>query len=599
MKYLILIVTSLLIVTTSYSQSDKRLKGIEKELNKILEETKVAGFSVAVVEKDKVLYTKGFGYRDVDNKIVVDENTLFAIGSCTKAFTSAILGQLADNDQLSFDDNPRDYLTDLKFYNDEINSNVTIKDMMCHMTGVPRHDGSWYLFPSDDRTELIKRIEYHQPFTGLRQKWYYNNFMFMAQGAIAEEITGKSWDQNIQDRFFKPLGMNRSNTSIAELEKASNAALGYSVKGDSALILEDYYKIAGMSPAGSINSSALEMANWVITWINNGKFGDNEIIPEWYVNEAMSSQAVVNGSLPDAEFPDIFMRNYGYAWGMGSYKGHYMVEHGGAIDGFRASTSFFPSDSIGIIVLVNSGGTPATSLIRKTVADRMLKVERTNWVDRYMEKKAEAKERSKSEEEAKEEQEVKPMSAHELVDFVGEYYHPGYGRFEIEIENDSLFAIFKLDRFYVGNRHFDVFDVYDIVDGKPDMESAGAPLNFKTNDSGDISSASLKIEPSIDDPIEFKKEVSAIEVDESQLEKYVGDFAISGITVQFYLKDGVFYTYVPGQPEYELVPTAKHKFSFKDLEGFKVEFIEETNGRIDSVKLIQPNGTFVANRKQE
>lgn len=148
MKKLFFAVLSICFILPAISQTDKRLKKIDDDLNKILEATNAAGFAVAVVEKDKIIYAKGFGYRDVENKIPADPNTLFAIGSSTKAFTSAILGQLRADDKLSFNDNPRKHIPELEFFNDDMNNNIIIKDLMSHRTGLPRHDYSWYLFPT-------------------------------------------------------------------------------------------------------------------------------------------------------------------------------------------------------------------------------------------------------------------------------------------------------------------------------------------------------------------------------------------------------------------------------------------------------------------
>ena len=263
MKKFIFSLVALCTVMTFNAQTDKRLKGVEKELNAILEVTKAPGFAVAVVEGQKVLYAKGFGYSDYENKIPTDANTLYAIGSSTKAFTSAILGQLRQEEKLSFEDSPIKHIPDLRFYNDEMNNGIIIKDLMSHRTGLPRHDFSWYLFPTDSRDSLMMRIAHQEPFTGVRKQWYYNNFMFLAQGVIAEKITGKPWEENIEERFFKPLGMNRSNTRIQEMKESSNAALGYELKKDSIISKMDYYDIAAMSPAGSINSSVNDMSKWV------------------------------------------------------------------------------------------------------------------------------------------------------------------------------------------------------------------------------------------------------------------------------------------------------------------------------------------------
>jgi CubicO group peptidase (beta-lactamase class C family) len=148
---------------------DTRLQDVDKELQQVLDTWKAAGFAVAVVEKNKVVYAKGFGYRDYEKKLSVTPNTLFAIGSCTKAFTSAMLGILREQGKMDLDASPRQYLPGFKFYNDELNDNVIIKDLMSHRTGLPRHDYSWYLFPTTNRDSLVDRIQYQEPFTGVRQ----------------------------------------------------------------------------------------------------------------------------------------------------------------------------------------------------------------------------------------------------------------------------------------------------------------------------------------------------------------------------------------------------------------------------------------------
>ena len=232
MKNRILSLALILIATGLYAQTDKRLKGIEKKFNAILENTKAPGFAVAIVEGDKIIYAKGFGYADYENKVAADANTLFAIGSSTKAFTSSLLGLLRGDDKISFNDNPRKHVPELEFYNDDMNNGIIIKDLMRHTTGLPRHDGAWYFFPSYDKDSLIQRLKYHEPFTGLRQKWYYNNFGFLLQGVITEKLSGKSWEENIEEKFFKPLGMNRSKTTISGMKESSNKAYGYTLDAD-------------------------------------------------------------------------------------------------------------------------------------------------------------------------------------------------------------------------------------------------------------------------------------------------------------------------------------------------------------------------------
>lgn len=582
------------------AQTDKRLKGLEKELNEVLKVTKAAGFSVAIVEKNKIIYAKGFGYRDYENKIEADENTLYAIGSCSKSFTSGLLGQLRAEDKLSFDDSPMDYIPELKFYNDELANSVIIKDLMSHRTGLPRHDNSWYLFPTFDKDSLVRRIKYQEPFTGVRKQWYYNNFMFLLQGVIAEKLSGKSWEENIKEKFFNPLGMSRSNVSIEELKDSENAAFGYQLKDDSIIKRMDYYNIAAMSPAGSINSSVKEMSNWAIIWINNGKFNGEEILPPNYVKEAISSQAIIGGGMPTTEYPDMFFQNYGYGWMLSSYKSHYRVEHGGNIDGFSANTAFYPTDSIGVIVLANQNGSAVPSIVRNTIADRLLGTEKTDWIKWFLDGKAKQKEAQKNvEENKKAEPIVAGKSAHMAEEFQGSYSHPGYGSFKISVERDSLFASFKLVKAWLKHKYYDVYEPFMLDDGKVDTTASwNLMFNFYTNDSGEISGVKAKIEPALENPIEFKRTPKLIEVSKEILINYVGEYELPGALAKVYIKDEkTLFVEVPGQPEYELLPIDKNKFAFKSVEGFKLEFHESAEKKIEAVSFIQPNGTFKAKKK--
>lgn len=601
MKTSCLLTGLILLSVVAYSQkkpaADTRLAGLDTELQKVLDTWKVPGLAVAVVEKNKIIYARGFGYSDYEKKIAVTPNTLFAIGSCSKAFTCAILGQLRNEGKLKFEDKPSKYVSDLKFFKDEMNNTIQIRDLMSHRTGLPRHDFSWYLFPSDSKDSLIQRIAYQEPFAGVREHWYYNNFMFLAQGVIAEKITGKSWEENVRENFFKPLGMERSNLSISEMQKVSDIAVGYGLENETTIKKMDYYHIAGMAPAGSINSSVNEMSNWVITWINGGKFKGKEILPASYVTEAISSQMVIGAGLPDKSNPDLHLSNYGYGWALSSYKGHYRVEHGGNIDGFSASTSFFPTDSVGIVVLVNQNGSGVPSVVRNIISDRMLKVKATDWNKELKSRREKALQDQAAAAKARTSNKVtgtKP--SHILAEFTGKYSHPGYGDFTINYERDSLFAVFKRVKLWLGHHHYDIFNSYLVENGKPDTTDANSTqFQFFTNETGEIAKVALKLEPTIS-AIEFKRTPIKMDVSKDALAKYAGEYELAGVVTKFFVKSTTLHLIVPGQPEYELVSIGKHKFMIKGFEGFKIEFIEN-NGSFPEVVFNQPNGVFKGKRK--
>jgi CubicO group peptidase (beta-lactamase class C family) len=596
----------LTICTTSFAQKkttapDTRLAGIDTRLQAVLTDWHVAGFAVAVVEKNKIVYARGFGYRDYENKKPVTPNTLFAIGSCSKAFTAGLLGVLRNDNKVSFDERPSTYIPELKFFNDEMNSTITVKDLMCHRTGLPRHDYSWYLFNTKSKDSLIRRIQYQEPSAGVRQKWQYNNFMFLAQGVITEKVTGQSWEKNIAEKFFTPLGMATSNTSITELEKSEEPSLGYEVKDDKEIRKTDYYHISGMSPAGSINSSVNEMANWAQTWIYGGKYNGKEILPASYVSEAISSQMITGGGLPSKEHPDVQFANYGYGWFLASYKGHYRVEHGGNINGFSASTCFFPSDSLGIIVLVNQNGSAVPSIVRNLIADRMLKLPQSDWSKELKDARDKNK-KQEAENNAKARSGIRKGTrpSHLVEEMEGNYSNPGYGTFKIAAVHDSVFATMGTEHYWLKHYHYDIFQPFEVSKThKIDTaEKSNVRLNFRTGLNGEIETVEISgMEPGLNKPLEFLHQPNTKEIKPEELKKYVGDYELSGIVAKVFIKgEKTLFLFVPGQPEYELLYLGSNKFSIKTMSGYKVEF-EETGGAINACSFVQPNGTFKAKRK--
>ena len=576
--------------------SDPRLKGLDTFALRILKEWNAPGVTIAVVEKNKVIYTGGFGYRDYEKKLPVTENTLFAIGSCTKAFTSSMLGMLAKEGKVDIDKPVRDYLPELVFKNDYTNKHATLRDMMCHRTGLPRHDYSWY-GSTATRNELLERIRYQEPTYELREKYQYNNFMFMAQGIVIEKITGKSWEENIKERIFKPLGMNNTNVSVIDMEKAADRSLAYS-SADNKIKAIPYRNIDAIGPAGSINSCAKDMANWLLTWINDGKFNGKEIIPPSYRADAITAQISPGGGLPGAENPDLHMSGYGLAWGMSSYRGHYRVEHSGGIDGFITSTSFFPSDSIGIFVVSNQG-TPTTS-IRNFIADRMLKLSYRPWGKTALADKLKADSTAKKTPNMDSvNRKMGTKYSHNIDDYAGEFENKGYGMIKVFREKDTTWIDYneagKRTKSFLEHYHYDVFRIRQTDETENPKDAP--KVSFNSNSKGELTELEIQMEPSVKDIVFEKMKPS---VGKAQLEKYVGDYDLNGTNVKVYIKgDKTLMVFIPGQPDYELVPAKKDEFDLKIAKGYSLKFEVNDKNKVLSMTFIQPNGNFKATRKDQ
>ena len=486
------------IAQTKDTSFEKKIEGVDKELSTVIERSKAAGFAIAIVKGNEMVYAKGFGYSDLENKLPVTPNTLFAVGSTTKAFTAALMGILQDEGKLDLDESPRTYLPELQFFNSEMNEQITMKDLMTHRTGLPRHDGSWKSFGHDSKEELLTRIAFQEPIAPVRSKWVYNNFMYFVQGAIVERLTEQSWGQNIEQNFFKPLEMTNSNTTLDELKKNPQAAIGYYFDdGINAKI--DYYDIAAMEAAGSINSSVTDMSKWMMAWLNKGKYNGNQVIPSAYVKAAMSSQMIITGKFPKDTDPSTFMNNYGYGWFVKSYKGHYRTTHGGGIEGFTAEITLFPSDDLGIVILTNQNQSGLPQTVRNMVSDILLDTPETqDWMVR-LEKVVEQQTKVQK---AKTIESIKPVLA--LEQYIGTYTHKGYGTLEVTVKNDSLTAEFPLKTLWLNPVHPNVFETYYIVEEKVETKYQDNSIKFTTDFEGKITGLELAIERRLD-PIVFNR----------------------------------------------------------------------------------------------
>jgi CubicO group peptidase (beta-lactamase class C family) len=578
--------------------TDKRLKGLDTFVNRVLKDWHAPGVTIAVVEKNKIIFAGGFGYANYEKKIPVTANTLFAIGSCTKAFTASMLAMLERDGKINFDSPVRNYLPELKFYNEYLNDHVTLRDMMCHRTGLPRHDFSWY-GSTATRSELLERIQWLEPSAELREKYQYNNFMFLAQGMLLEKLTGKSWEQNLRERILKPLNMVHTNMSVTEMEKANDKSLAYNVKKDSIIEAIPYRNIDNIAPAGAINSCAADMASWLITWINDGKFNGTEIIPASFRNQAITTQVATGGGLPGDENPDVHLSGYGLAWGMSSYRAHYRVEHSGGIDGFSTSTSFFPSDSIGIFVVTNQGG--PTSSIRNFIADRMLGLSYRNWskmqLDPIIKARATMQKRTNSDS-LQQKPNTKP--SHALPDYTGVFENKGYGEVKTFIERDTMWIDYneagKRTKSYLQHYHYDIFRARSTDETEENFDAQ--KIKFNTDLKGNIESLESKMEPTVKEII-FTRKAPEVKLTKADLEKYTGDFLLTGLTIKVYTRgENTLMVLVPGQPDYELVPAGNDTFNFKILKGYSVQFEMNDKKECTALSFIQPNGTFKAEKKK-
>jgi CubicO group peptidase (beta-lactamase class C family) len=562
-------------------KKDDPLKGFDSFVESTLKDWNVPGVGIAIVKDGKVILAKGYGYADVKGKRKVDEKTLFAIGSSSKAFTAASVMQLVDAKKLDLDKPVINYLPDFKLFNDYATQQITTRDLLCHRSGLPRHDLAWY--GSDaSREVLYNRLRYLEPTAELRETWQYQNLMYMTAGYLVGQIEGESWETIVKRSIFEPLGMKATNFSVADMKKVNNHALPYQEENEK-IKLMDFRNIDAVAPAGAINSNAEDMAKWLQLLLNEGKFDGKEIISGASLKEMYKPQMVMSGDISQDE---IFYSSYGLGWMLTAYRGHLRVEHGGNIDGFTTSVCFLPRDGIGIVVMANMNGTALNGVIRNDLIDRLLGGETKDWNSILLEKRKEMLAASKIEiaqEDIVRKKETKP--SFDLKEYVGKYENLGYGILEITIKNDSLVATMNGEVSTLAHYHFDVFSVASAV-GK-------LKLQFVMNANAEITEVLLPIEPSLGKSLTFKRLNAVMEVAKDDLKMYEGKYTFkqAGQSVTVKVENGVLTATLPGQPTYSLVPYKEHHFNLEILEGYSLKFTVE-KGETTKATFIQPNGNF-------
>ena len=338
-----------------------RLAAIEKAIEEKRKELGIPGASLVIVKDDKVLYLKGLGVKDFENKAPVTPDTLFAIGSATKGFTALAAVMSADKGKLSLEDSPKKFLPYFKMREPDTDAKITIRDLLSHRSGLNRMDLAM-VTNRLNRQELIQVAGMAKPTAKLGEKFQYQNVMYAAAGEVVAQAEHSTWDRVMMDRIFKPLGMNSTNTTAREMQKSPDFSFGYDYNsGTKETRRLPQREIPAAAPAGAINSNARDMAQWVRFMLNGGVVDGHRLVSEKGFDELVTKQINVGGNI-----------DYGLGWFLRQWNGHKVVEHGGNIDGFNAQVAMMPDQKLGFVLLTNVTASPLVSIAMNVVWSNML-----------------------------------------------------------------------------------------------------------------------------------------------------------------------------------------------------------------------------------
>lgn len=375
---------SLLLPVLSYGQIDT-LNLIDKRVEKIMTEWQVPGCAIGIIKNGKLMYSKGFGYRDLENKLPVTPNTLFPIASNSKLFTSTAIGMIVNEGKLEYDKPIKLIVPEIEFSSSTLNNEITLRDMLCHRTGISGSDEIWY-GSSLTRAEVFAKIKSLESKADIRTEFIYSNVMYVAAGEIIKLKINKTWEDYIKEKFITPLDMNHTVFSIEEVEETSDYAKPYLTDfiKKTAVSIDFYRQTKASAPANGINSNVIDLSHWVICQLSKGIYNQKEIIPNIVIQETMKPLTISSGSVKDKE---LSFELYGMGRTLRTYKNHLMSEHGGAINGFRSQITLFPDDSLGIIILTNSADHKIATFLQLEIVDVIFGLEKTPWHERILERR--------------------------------------------------------------------------------------------------------------------------------------------------------------------------------------------------------------------
>lgn len=436
--------------------------GEEGKLAAIVESSRraweVPGLAVAIVRGDDLEYLEGHGVRRQGDRKTITPDTLFPLGSCTKAFTTAALALLADEKKLSWDDRVRKHVSFFRLSDALADNQVSLRDLLCHRTGVGTHDLLWYraAWAPEEAVRRVGHLPLDRPF---RSAFQYQSTMFTAAGLAVAKASESSWEEIIARRLFAPLGMKTAGDSTAKFRSDDRAA-GHRFGSRGELVpFPDWHPFPRPDAAGSIHVSARDLCAWLRFHLNTGVHAGQRLVSAANLDETHTPQMVI--PLVGTErrlHPDATQMSYGLAWVIQDYHGYKIIAHAGVIEGFRVQLTLVPKARLGIAVLANLHATRMNLALTYRLLDNLLDMETRDW-DRHMQDvvrdAAASDAKARQGQFARRKENTRPSL--DIDDYVGDYHHPAYSKTTVTRERGQLVWRFSSFTLPLEHFHFDTF----------------------------------------------------------------------------------------------------------------------------------------------
>jgi CubicO group peptidase (beta-lactamase class C family) len=442
---------------------------------------RVPGLAIAIVRDDRIVYVKGFGVKEIGKPEPITADTLFELGSTTKAFTSTAAALLVGEKKLAWDDPVRKHVTWFHLSDPCADSLVTLRDLLTHRTGVATRDELWdnARYSRDEVLRALASIPVNKP---IRSAYQYSNIMFTLAGDVVASAAGMPWEEVIRTRLFTPLGMTHSRITLDEWTK-SDHALGYDYDRDhDAVKPHPFNDYANIAPAGTVKTSARDMSQWLRFHLANGAIDGKQIVDADALLATKSPQVAL--SLTTASQPVSNVITYGMGWTVSDYRGTLLVAHSGSLNGFRTQVALLPKLNAGVVVIANIGRSNAPLAARNAILDLLANAQATrDWNAYYLDLDDKSVAKGKAAiaaREAERKPDTKP--SHDLADYAGTYENAGYGKVVVTLDAGSLVLRWGHATLPMTHWHYDTFEA------KSDEEDLDELIPFTTGTDGTIKS---------------------------------------------------------------------------------------------------------------
>jgi len=433
-KTLSFIIIFICCTTFCFAQKIDRSKfvkdSLEYYINRALTNWRIPGAAVCIVKDNKIVWMKGYGIKELGQPDKVNINTLFMIGSNTKAFTATALAILQTQNKLSLDDKVTKYLPQFKLDDAPAGQMAIIKDLLCHRLGFQTFQGDFTFYNTNlTREQIIEKLGEEKAAYPFRTKWGYTNAAFLTAGQIIPVVTGKPWEDFVRENIFAPLGMINTLALSADMPKSLDRTVPHTMI-DGRLSPIPFCQIDGLAPAGGISSSVNDMSKWVLALLNDGKVGARQVIPLAAIKATREPQDIV-GSVHHLNGEDNY-ELYGLGWFIQDYAGHRLVMHDGGVNGYLSSVTLVPQEHLGIIILTNTDQNDLFDALRWEIMDAYFKLPFRNYSETYLEQfKAGTAVEEANDRKLKDTVALNHPTALPLTAYIGKYVNPLYGSLTI------------------------------------------------------------------------------------------------------------------------------------------------------------------------